>query len=45
MILVTALSLDGEKMWQRELGLYKGLHGSSNSPILASGMVGQQEGR
>ena len=32
MILVTALSLDGEKMWQRELGLYKGLHGSSNSP-------------
>ncbi len=39
MILVTALSLDGEKMWQRELGLYKGLHGSSNSPILAGGMV------
>ena len=36
---VTALSLDGEKMWQRELGPYKGLHGSSNSPILAGGMV------
>jgi len=38
-LLVTALSLDGEKMWQRELGPYKGLHGSSNSPILAGGMV------
>ena len=36
---VTALSLDGEKIWQRELGPYKGLHGSSNSPILAEGMV------
>ncbi len=38
-LLVTALSLDGEKMWQRELGPYKGLHGSSNSPILADGLV------
>ena len=38
-LLVTALSLDGEKMWQRELGPYKGLHGSSNSPILAGGLV------
>jgi hypothetical protein len=38
-LLVTALSLDGKKMWQRELGTYKGLHGSSNSPILAGGMV------
>ena len=38
-LLVTALSLDGKKMWQRELGPYKGLHGSSNSPILAEGLV------
>jgi len=36
---VTALSLDGKKRWQRELGPYKGLHGSSNSPIIAEGMV------
>ena len=38
-LLVTALSLDGKKMWQKELGPYKGLHGSSNSPILAEGLV------
>jgi len=38
-LLVTALSLDGKKMWRRELGPYKGLHGSSNSPILADGLV------
>ena len=38
-LLVTALSLDGKKMWQRELGPYKGLHGSCNSPILAEGLV------
>ena len=36
---MTALSLDGEKIWQRKLGPYTGLHGSSNSPILAEGMV------
>ncbi|MEM9282589.1 MAG: PQQ-binding-like beta-propeller repeat protein [Verrucomicrobiota bacterium] len=38
-VLVTALSLDGEKMWQRDLGPYKGLHGSSNSPVIADGLV------
>ena len=38
-LLVTALSLDGKKIWQKELGPYKGLHGSSNSPILAEGLV------
>jgi outer membrane protein assembly factor BamB len=38
-LLVTALSLNGKKMWQRELGPYKGLHGSCNSPILAEGLV------
>ena len=26
-------------MWQRDLGPYKGLHGSSNSPIIAEGLV------
>ncbi|NOX98651.1 MAG: PQQ-binding-like beta-propeller repeat protein [Verrucomicrobia bacterium] len=38
-ILMTALSLDGQEMWQRDLGPYKGLHGSSNSPIIADGLV------
>lgn len=38
-ILMTALSLDGKEMWQRDLGPYKGLHGSSNSPIIADGLV------
>lgn len=38
-LLMTALSLDGKEMWQRDLGPYKGLHGSSNSPILADGLV------
>lgn len=38
-LLVTALSLDGKKTWQRDLGPYKGLHGSSNSPIIADGLV------
>ncbi len=38
-LLMTALSLDGKEMWQRDLGPYKGLHGSSNSPIIAGGLV------
>lgn len=38
-ILMTALSLEGKEMWQRDLGPYKGLHGSSNSPIIADGLV------
>lgn len=38
-ILMTALSLDGQEMWQRDLGPYKGLHGSSNSPIIADGLA------
>jgi len=38
-LLMTALSLDGKEMWQRDLGPYKGLHGSSNSPIIADGLV------
>lgn len=38
-LLMTALSLDGQEMWRRDLGPYKGLHGSSNSPIIADGLV------
>jgi outer membrane protein assembly factor BamB len=38
-LLMTALSLDGEEMWRRDLGPYKGLHGSSNSPIIEDGLV------
>ena len=38
-VLMTALSLDGQEMWRRDLGPYKGLHGSSNSPIIADGLV------
>ncbi|MBG86284.1 MAG: hypothetical protein CMO80_05215 [Verrucomicrobiales bacterium] len=38
-LLMTALSLDGKQMWQRDLGPYKGLHGSSNSPIIVGGLV------
>lgn len=38
-LVMTALNLDGEEIWQRDLGPYKGLHGSSNSPIIADGLV------
>ena len=38
-LLMTALSLNGKEIWQRDLGPYKGLHGSSNSPIIADGLV------
>ena len=38
-LLMTALDLDGKEMWQRDLGPYKGLHGSCNSPIIADGLV------
>jgi len=38
-LLMTALGLDGKEMWRRDLGPYKGLHGSSNSPIIADGLV------
>lgn len=38
-LLMTALSLDGKELWQRDLGPYRGLHGSSNSPIIADGLV------
>ena len=38
-LLMTALDLEGKEMWRRDLGPYKGLHGSSNSPIIADGLV------
>ncbi|MEM1441122.1 MAG: PQQ-binding-like beta-propeller repeat protein, partial [Verrucomicrobiota bacterium] len=38
-VFVTALNLEGEEVWQRDLGPYKGLHGSSNTPIIADGLV------
>ncbi|MDF1860386.1 MAG: PQQ-binding-like beta-propeller repeat protein [Verrucomicrobiales bacterium] len=38
-LLMIALSLDGQEQWRRDLGPYKGLHGSSSSPIIADGLV------
>lgn len=38
-ILMIALSLDGEEMWRRDLGPFRGLHGSASSPIIADGLV------
>ncbi len=38
-ILMTALSLEGEERWSRDLGPFKGLHGTASSPIIADGRV------
>lgn len=38
-VLMIALSLDGTEMWRRDLGPFKGLHGSGSSPIIADGLV------
>jgi len=38
-VLMIALTLDGEERWRRDLGPYKGLHGSASSPIIADGLV------
>jgi len=38
-VLMIALDLDGEEIWRRNLGPFKGLHGSASSPILADGLV------
>lgn len=38
-LLMIALDLDGQEKWRRDLGPYKGLHGSSSSPIIADGLV------
>ena len=38
-VLMIALDLNGEEKWRRDLGPYKGLHGSASSPIIADGLV------
>ena len=38
-VLMIALTLDGQEKWRRDLGPYKGLHGSASSPIIADGLV------
>jgi len=38
-MLMIAFGLDGQEQWRRDLGRYKGLHGSSSSPIIADGLI------
>ncbi|MFP6613427.1 MAG: PQQ-binding-like beta-propeller repeat protein [Pirellulales bacterium] len=38
-LLMLAFDLDGKPMWQRDLGPYKGLHGSASSPIIVDDVV------
>lgn len=38
-VLMIALSLEGEEQWRRDLGPFRGLHGSGSSPIIADGLV------
>lgn len=38
-VLMIALDLDGEEMWRRDLGPFRGLHGSGSSPVIADGLV------
>ncbi|MEO0447691.1 MAG: PQQ-binding-like beta-propeller repeat protein, partial [Verrucomicrobiota bacterium] len=38
-VLLIALSLEGEEQWRRDLGPFKGLHGTGSSPIIADGLV------
>ena len=38
-VLMVALSLEGEEKWRRDLGPFRGLHGSASSPIIADGLV------
>ena len=38
-VLMIALDLSGKEMWRRDLGPFKGLHGSGSSPIIADGLV------
>lgn len=38
-LLMLAFDLDGKPMWERDLGPYKGLHGSASSPIIVDDMV------
>jgi len=38
-VLMIALDLDGKEKWRRDLGPFRGLHGSASSPIIADGLV------
>lgn len=38
-LLVIALDLNGEEKWRRDLGPFRGLHGSGSSPVIADGLV------
>ncbi|MFT5129215.1 MAG: outer membrane protein assembly factor BamB [Rhodothermales bacterium] len=38
-LLMLALDLDGKEIWRRDLGPYKGMHGSASSPVIVDGMV------
>ena len=38
-VLMIALGLDGKEKWRRDLGSFRGLHGSASSPIIADGLV------
>ena len=38
-ILMIALDLEGEEQWRKDLGPFKGLHGSGSSPVIADGLV------
>ena len=38
-VLMIALGLDGKEKWRRDLGPFRGLHGSASSPIIADGSV------
>ena len=38
-LLMLAFDLDGKPMWERDLGPYKGLHGSASSPIIVDDVV------
>lgn len=38
-VLMIALDLDGKEKWRRDLGPFRGLHGSASSPVIADGLV------
>ena len=38
-VLMIALDLEGKEQWRRDLGPFRGLHGSASSPIIADGLV------
>jgi outer membrane protein assembly factor BamB len=38
-LLMLALDHDGKEQWRRDLGPYKGIHGSASSPVIVDGLV------